>query len=62
MHFDNHIYWYLLAHKNMRNLIGQLGAHMFIFLKKGRKLLKINNFFAVGNILGESGNQSKLTQ
>ena len=46
----------------MRNLIGQLGAHMFIFLKKGRKLLKINNFFAVGNILGESGNQSKLTQ
>ena len=46
----------------MRSLIGQLGAHMFIFLKKGRKLLKINNFFAVGNILGESGNQSKLTQ
>ena len=46
----------------MSNLIGQLGVNMFIFLKRGRKLLKINNFSAVGNILGESGNQSKLTQ
>ena len=32
-----------LAHKNMNNLIGRLGVHIFIILE--RRILKINNFF-----------------
>ena len=32
-----------LAQKNMNNLIGRLGVHIFIILE--RRILKINNFF-----------------
>ena len=29
----------------MRNLIGRLGVNIFIFLKRGRRILKINSYF-----------------
>ena len=42
-----------LPHKNMSNLTGRSGFHIFIFLKRGRKILKIKNSSS-HNVLGES--------
>ena len=44
----------LLAHKNMIELIGQSGDHIFIFLKEGLEILKTDSYFAT---LIASGNQ-----
>ena len=35
-----------LTHTNMNNLIGRSGVHIFINLKRERKILRINNHFA----------------
>lgn len=36
----------LLAHKNMIELIGQSGDHIFIFLKEGLEILKTDSYVA----------------
>ena len=52
-----------LTHKNVSNLIGRSGIHIFLFFKRGRKTLKIFKYFvtSVGKMQWEhlvsNGNQ-----